>query len=343
MKESYIGYAGFTPQEESDVMIRLRVLAAEIFKERAYAEYVLRQMFPSTAVGEYLDLHAAERGLTRKPATKAHGWVFFYPAEEEHESILIPAGTVVCAYTNMHRFVTDSDVVLGAEDERAAVRVTAVEAGAEYNVNGGTVTIIVTPITGVGRITNAAPYSGGTDTESDDELRARVMDSYVNISNGANAAYYKNIALSVSGVASASVVGCGRGPGTVDVYVIGEGGQSLTTSQMAQVQELLTQGRELNVDVRAAEPEWIPASLYIRLRVKPGYDFNTVAAQVRQAVGSFIDNLGIGRDLLVSEVGEVIYHIKGVSDYRFLESYGSDCPISDSQIAYADNIIVSEV
>lgn len=343
MKQSYISYAGFEPQEGSDVMIRLRVLAAELYKERAYQEYVLRQMFPSTAVGEYLDMHAAERGLTRRPAAKAHGSVTFFPAEETHGSILIPAGTVVCAYTNMHRFVTDSDVILDAEDDRASAYVTAVEAGAAYNVNGGTVTIIVTPITGIGSVTNGGPYSGGADTESDDDLRARVQDSYVNISNGANAAYYKRLAMSVSGVASASVVGCGRGAGTVDVYVIGEGGSSLSNAQMAQVQTLLTQGRELNVDVRAAEPDPIGISLYIRLKVEPGYDFNTVAGEVRQAVTHFVDNLGIGRDLLLSEVGEVIYHIKGVHDYRFLESYGSDSPISDSQIAYADNIVVREV
>lgn len=343
MKQSYIGYAGFEPQEGSDVMIRLRVLAAEIFKERAYAEYVLRQMFPSTAVGEYLDMHAAERGITRRPAAKAHGSVYFYPSEETHGSILIPAGTVVCAYTNMHRFVTDSDVVLGAEDTRALAYVTAAQAGADYNVNGGTVTIIVTPITGIGRVTNGAPYSGGADTESDDDLRARVQDSYRYISNGANAAYYKRLAMSVSGVASASVVGRARGEGTVDVYVIGDGGMSLSNTQMAQVQALLTQARELNVDVRAAEPEPIGISLYIRLKVEPGYDFDTVADEVRQAVTRFIDDLGIGRDLLLSEVGEVIYHIKGVRDYRFLESYGSDCPISDSQIAYPENIVVREV
>ena len=112
MKQSYTGYAGFTPSDQSDVMIRLRVLAGEIYSERAYAEYILRQMFPSTATGEYLDRHAAERGLTRKPAVKAHGAVAFFPVEQTHGDILIPAGTVVCTDTDLHRYVTDSDVVL---------------------------------------------------------------------------------------------------------------------------------------------------------------------------------------------------------------------------------------
>lgn len=343
MKESYINYAGAIPGEESDVMIRLRTLAAEIVKERAYAEYILRQMFPSTATGEYLDLHAAQRGLTRRPATKTTGMVTFFPADEIHGSIRIPAGTVLCAHTNMCRFVTDSDVTLEEGEDRVRARVTAAEAGARYNVRGGTVTMMVTPIAGISHVSNGAPFSGGTDTESDDALRERIRDSYAHISNGANASYYKRLAMSVSGVVSASVVGCGRGAGTVDVYVVGEDGMSLSSDQMAEVQALLTEGRELNVDVLACDPEAIEVSLYIRLRTMPGYDFDAVAQEVRQAVISFIDNLGIGRDVKLSEIGEVIYHIKGVADYRFSEEYGGDCPIADSQIASADNIVVREV
>ena len=341
MKESYISYAGFEPQEQSDIMIRLRVLAAEIFKERAYAAFVLRQMFPSTAVGEYLDRHAAQRGLERKQATKASGSVTFFPSEEVHDTIRIPAGTVVCSYLDMRRFATDSEAILTPEDDRIFVPVTAVEPGADFNVNGGTVTIIVTPVAGIGRVTNVLPFHNGTDTESDDALRARLTESYANISNGANAAYYKRLATSVSGVAYASVVG--GTAGTVKVYVLGDGGEPLSPAKLNEVQALLTEGRALNATVTALEPEEIEVSLYIRLKVKAGYDFNTVANEVRQAVVDFINGLGIGRDVLLSEIGEVIYHIKGVADYRFLESYGSDCPISDAQYACADNIIVSEV
>ena len=343
MKENYIRYAGFEPQEQSDVMIRLRVLAAEICKERAYAEFILRQMFPSTAVGEYLDRHAAERGLTRKAATKASGKVFFFSEAETHDAILIPAGTVVCSYIDMRRFVTDSDAVIAAGEDRALVPVTAAEAGADYNVNGGTITMIVTPVPGIGRVYNSGLIRGGADSESDEALRARVLDSYVNISNGTNAAYYKKTAVSVGGVADASVVGCARGAGTVDVYVLGEGGTPVTTDQLNEVQMLLSEARELNVDVRAQQPEEIEVSLYINLKVKPGYDFDAVAAEVRQAVTEHINGLGIGGDVLLSEIGEVIYHIKGVAGYRFSESYGSDCTISDAQYACADNIVVREV
>lgn len=343
MKESYIGYAGFAPQEQSDIMIRLKALAAELYKEHVYAEHLLRQMFPSTATGEYLDSHAAERGLSRKQATKAHGTVFFYAAEEEHGAILIPAGTTLMTYTDLNRYTTDSDVILPENEQRVLASITAVKAGEEYNALGGTVTILATPIAGIGRVHNGSLIVGGTDTESDEELRARVLDSYVNISNSTNAAYYKRLAMSVNGVASASVVGCARGAGTVDVYVLGPEGEDVTASQLAQVQTLLTHERELNVDVRACRPEPLGITVYIFLQVEAGYDFETVADEVETAVEDFVNNLGIGRDVLLSEIGEVIHHIAGVRNYRFAQEYGADCTVFPSQYAYAEHVVVNEV
>jgi len=343
MKESYSDYAGFTPSEQSDVMIRLKVLAGEIYKERAYAEYILRQMFPSTAVGEYLDLHAAERGLTRRQATKATGYAAFYPSEETHDSILIPAGTIVSTIAGMRRYVTDSDVTLSASQDYVTAPITAIAEGADYNAVAGMLGIIVTPVIGIGRVVNGSPITGGADTESDEALRARVKASYETISNGANAAYYQSLAMSVSGIGSASVVGGARGAGTVNVYVLGSDGSTVTAAKLSEVQTLLSAERELNVDVRACHPEEIDISLYIRLKVQPGYSFNAVADQVRSAVEDFIDGLGIGRDVLLCEIGELIYHIKGVADYKFLESYGSDCAISNAQFACADVITVREV
>lgn len=341
MKQSYAGYGGFTPSEESDILIRLRVLAGEIYQLRVNEEYIARQLFPSTAEGEYLDLHAAERGLTRKAATNATGRVNFYPDNPVHPDILIPAGTVVCTYSDMLRFTTDSDMLLEENAASVTVDVTAQAPGAAWNVRAGTVSIIVTPVAGIGRVYNGAVFKNGTDTESDDALRARIIDSYVNIVNGANASYYRSLALSVPGVYSASVIGRARGSGTVNVYISGVG-EPVPSAVKQQVQTLMNTGRELNVDVLVCDPEAVDVSIYIRISVEPGYVYSTVAEQVRSAVTDYINALGVGVDVRLSKIGEVVQHIKGVADYRFVDSYGSDRLISDSQYAAADSILVGE-
>lgn len=341
MLTTYEGESGFRPENESDVMLRLRVLAGEIYQERAYAEYILRQMFPTTAQGEYLDAHASQRGLTRKNGTRAVGAVTFYPVEEEHEAILIPAGTEVCTTDDLLRFTTDNDAVLQENAGSVSVSATAQEIGSAYNILSGKIGIMVTPVLGIALVGNQAGFTGGTDDESDEELRKRVTESYVNISNGANAAYYCSIALSVDGVYSASAVGCARGVGTVDVYACGRG-SALPAATITEIQSLLDEKREVNVDVRACNPTAVNINLYIRLTVADGYDFNAVAGMVQAAVRNYINGLGIGKDLWLSDVGDVIYHVEGVSGYRFLENYGSDREIPLTSYAKAVSIIVRD-
>ena len=341
MIASYEAESGFRPRNESDVMLRLRVLAGEIFRERAHAEFIMRQMFPSTASGEYLDMHAQQRGLNRKNATRAHGSVTFTAVEGEHEAIQIPVGTQVSTSDGSLRFITDSNAVIDAQSQTATAYVTAVRGGSAYNVLSGKIGIVVTPVLGVASVANAAAFSGGSDSESDEQLRERVIDSYRNIINGANAAYYRSVALSVDGVYSASAVGCGRGTGTVDVYACAKG-SVLSAEIIDEIQALLDEKRELNVDAKVFSPTAMNINLYIRLEVSEGYDFDTVAAEVREAVREYINSLGIGNDLLLCNVGEVIYHIEGVAGYKFLESFGSDREVPLTRFAKANTILVRD-
>ena len=72
MKESYISYAGFEPQEQSDIMIRLRVLAVKIVYKSNGGIYALapgqpdvkRSVYPAFGVDEEPSQHrtpAADR------------------------------------------------------------------------------------------------------------------------------------------------------------------------------------------------------------------------------------------------------------------------------------------
>ena len=339
MLSAYENESGFRPENESDIMLRMRVLAGEVYREHAYAEYILRQMFPATATGEYLDAHAQQRGLSRKNATYAAGRVTFTAVDQEHEEIRIPAGTEVCTAEDQLRFTTDRDAVISAEGSTVHVNVTAVQPGSAYNVSPGSVSIIVTPVLGIAAVSNGSSFSGGTDTESDDLLRERVIDSYRNVINGANAAYYRSIAMSVDGVYSASAVGCGRGVGTVDVYACGRG-STLSAAKLNEIRSLMEEKREVNADVKVFSPTAVNINLYIILTVEDGYDFNTVAGEVQTVVTDYINGLGIGHNLLLCDVGDVIYHTEGVEDYQFVESYGSSRMVPLTHYAKANNILV---
>ena len=63
--------AGFTPEADCDLAVRLYAAAAELQALGIQGEWVLDQSFPQTAGGAYLDYHAQMRGITRTAATKA--------------------------------------------------------------------------------------------------------------------------------------------------------------------------------------------------------------------------------------------------------------------------------
>ena len=58
MEDAYEEKSGCRPEAVSDIGLRLRVLAGEIYRAQEQVAWLKRQAFPQTAEGEYLDRHA---------------------------------------------------------------------------------------------------------------------------------------------------------------------------------------------------------------------------------------------------------------------------------------------
>ena len=63
--------AGFPADDASDIGIRLKVLAGELFSACTNLDWLQRQVFPQTAQGIQLDYHAQQRGIQRKSAVRS--------------------------------------------------------------------------------------------------------------------------------------------------------------------------------------------------------------------------------------------------------------------------------
>ena len=325
MIENYEFYSGSTISDESDIMLRLKVLSAEIYNNYVAQEFVKRQMFISTATGEYLDKHAQQRGLIRKEAVKATGEVTFSVVDASESDIVIKKGTVVATVGPVAKsYETVEDATLLAGQKSVKVKVVAVQGGSDYNVSENTVTVMVTPPLNISAVVNKSAFKGGFDKETDEVLRKRVLASYQDISNSTNAVYYKRLALSVDGIHSASVVPCSRGAGTVDVYVCGYNGESVTRAQIEQAQALIDENRELNVDVFVLYALKNDVLFSFTLEVFDGYDFNELSALLKEKITDYVNSLSVGEPVLLSNVGDIIHHTQGVKNYSFIDAYCSD-------------------
>ena len=95
MKNVYEQETGDSFNEKSDIAIRLKVLAGEIFKVQTNLEWWKRQMFAVSASGECLDKLASQRDIERKKAMKSTGEITFYISQPCSHDIIIPKGCVV--------------------------------------------------------------------------------------------------------------------------------------------------------------------------------------------------------------------------------------------------------
>lgn len=312
MSNYYTSLVSSAPDQASDVMIRIRVLAAQLSTYCEEAEEAARQAFPTTATGEALEHHAALRGLSRKEGAKAVGVISFRRSTPAGYQIIIPAGTVIQSEgEETMQFVTVQNATMSANGTSTIAQVEAVEPGSQYNLKAGSLTVMVTPPPGITQMTQVTDCMGGADPESDEDLRARLLESCRNPVIGGNAGFYQGLVLAQSGVAKAKVLPVQRGNGTLDIVVYGKNG-GLGTSRIAAIQQAINKERDLGVDVLVRDAQTVPMELILSIAVKDGWDYSTVSATCKSALEAEINSLGIGEPWLLARIYRVVMSQEGV-------------------------------
>lgn len=314
MMRDFTARTGMEIAGSGDLSARLYAAAAQIYGLYVQADWVNRQCFPQTAQGEYLDYHAQLRALERKSASHARGEVRFFgdgAAEVDRE---IPAGTV-CMTPGLVSFATTQSGVLAAGESHVDIPVRAVEAGTAGNVIAGSVRLLSTVPVGVTGCTNPCAMSGGGDAEEDEQLRKRILDSFLRLPNGANSAFYEQGALSFEDVVSAVALPRSRGVGTVDVVVATEQGvpeQELLDSLNAYFGER----REIAVDVAARAPRTVTVDVAVQIQSS---NMEEASAKVEQAVRNWFSGQRLGENVLRARLGSVVFAVDGVENYVLSE------------------------
>ncbi len=312
MTTYYCNQTKCTPDQASDVMIRIRVLADQLAEHCKTAEAAVQNAFPLTAEGEALERHAALRGLTRKAGDKAVGVVSFGRPAPAGYSILIPQGTVVqSGGEEPLRFVTTEDVALPGSFSDIIASVQAVEPGARYNLKKNSITVMVTPPPGITLIRHVTACKGGTDSEGDEALRRRLLDTCRGPAIGGSPGYYRKLALDQTGVGKVKVLPVCRGAGTVDLVVRGSYG-ALYPADLNRLRELFRGQRELGVDVLVREVQTTPVNLSLTLGVREGWDYDAVRESCEEALQEELEGLDIGEPWLLARMYRCVMSQEGV-------------------------------
>lgn len=329
---------GLTAAGGGDLSVRFYAVAAELYSLYVQAEWTRNQCFPQTAEGEQLDRHAALRGVTRRAAAKAEGVIRFYVESAREDDVAVPAGTV-CMTAGQVRFETTEDGMIPAGALYAEVPARAAEAGVSGNAAAGTILSMAVAPTAVSACVNPAAFSGGRDTEGDEDLRRRVLETYARLANGANAAYYKQAALSFGQVAAAQVVPRSRGVGTVDVIVATQAGVP-EQELLDEVEEYIQSMREIAVDVKALAPETVTADVTVSVEPETGADSAEVISRAESAVRNWFTGERLGRSVRVAQLTALVFGVDGVANCT-VTLPAADIAVTDIQLPVLGTLTVT--
>ena len=308
---------GFTMDDTADLAVRLYAAAAQIQTLYAYSDWAVNQSFPQTATGEDLDYHAALRGITRKAGTKARGSLRFRLDAAREDDLTVNKGTV-CATAGLVRFVTTKDGVIPAGELYADIPAEAESVGTSGNAGAETITVMTRAPEGVSGMLNPKAFTGGSGAETDEELRARVLDSFIRLPNGANAAFYELRALSHAGVEAAVVIPRMNGIGTVGVVIAAPEGVP-SEELLQEVQDDLDAVREIAVDVTVLAPEVQSVAVTAQLLPETGVSFETAKAAAEKAVRALFTGALLGKSLYRAAILSAIFETGTVQNVKLLQ------------------------
>ncbi len=196
MKKSFFNETGKTVENISDIGARFQAVASELYSISCYGDFVLKQAFPQTATGKYLDNHAQLRGITRFDSAKAEGELTFSLEEAVQKDVEIPQGTI-CSLKDepFIQFVTTENAVITNGNLSVTVPAKALESGSSHNVGAGKIDVIVNPPASVSYVNNQNDFSGGCDYENDYSLRKRLLSVYKIPLTGFNSESFRQVIL----------------------------------------------------------------------------------------------------------------------------------------------------
>lgn len=330
---------GLEIQGGCDLAARMYAVAAQVYSLLIQGEWVTRQCFPQTAQGEYLERHAQLRGLERKEAAYAQGVVRFFVGQAAGLDRTVGKGTV-CMTAGLIRFETTREGVIKAGESYVDVPVRAVEPGSGGNILANTIVSMAVAPVGVRSCTNLDAFSGGGDTETDEELRERVMDTFKRLPNGANAAFYEQGALSFDEVAAATVIPRARGKGTVDVIAAtleGVPNQAL----LVKLEEYFQSRREIAVDVLVRPPSILQVNVTVKVKAQAGQK-QAVLDKVEETLRGWFTGKRLGQPVLLAQLGALVYGCSGVENYK-ITAPAADVSVTKEQLPVLGTLTVEEL
>lgn len=222
--------------------------------------------------------------------------------------------------------------------ERITLPVEAVETGIAYDAGAGEVTVQLSDI-GADSITNKEPIEGGTDPETDEALRARLLARFEGIGPG-NIRAYKVWAGEYPGVGRVVVIPLWDGPNTVLIIALTATGDPVSTEVVEGLQAFLDpvaglgEGQSpIGHDVTVTTAEAIEVDFSAEIEFEPGYSLDGAAGTVAMrddieaAIRDYFESAEPGGEVVRQKAGGRVVAFTGVHDIAKVKLNGAEANV----------------
>ncbi len=310
--------AGCVVDDASDMAIKLKVIAGELSALYDRLDFYENQIYPNTAEGEYLKRHGDARGIHRKTASKSTGAVEFICKTPAEHDILIPIGTLLTSSkSNGVMFQTTNELTIKQGATKGGTFIESVDCGSHTSIAPNFIDILVTPIAGITSIRNPDKIGGGSDEESDQLYRQRIIESYSKISNGANLNYYEQFAKSKGDIWYAKAIFTPGVSNQIQLYVENYT-RSISDSTISALQSEIEKVRELGIKVIVSRPVKKRIDVKLNVKVDNLADENSYYIQITELVNEQVQNFNIGQRFSPAIITSNILKIDGVNDVEII-------------------------
>jgi uncharacterized phage protein gp47/JayE len=264
----------------------------------------MKQIIVDTASAEYLDRWAVIWGLQRKQPNYAEGNVFF----TGNDGAEIPAFTKIQTSDNFI-FHTMAEAVI--KNGTASIKIQADIPTIDANMKGNTPLNLISPIANVKSncmLDEFGTYNGA-NIESDDSLKARVLDRIRNAPCAGNKKDYETWCLQIPGITRAWCYPQYPADGSVGLSFVRDNDDNIipNTKQLEEVKNTISQLMPCTVSLNVFAPKSNVVDFIVKSTDISDETKNTITEQLKY----LFFNIGVpGNAIYISDIYESLSQIK---------------------------------
>lgn len=314
------------PLESDEFKIILEAFAYRELHLRAYFNEIAKSFFLSTTTGVDLDNYAVFYGVERLQGAKPYAEYEFELSGALSQDVTVPVNLVLTDETSSYEAILLEDVVIAAGTTKATGTVELQLETYQSEVKTETIT---TPLPFVVAAKATEIFGNGSDVESDDNFRDRILLSMADKSTAGSEETYKSFTFNADERIE-DVAVLNGGSGIVNVYYYSAAADEL---MQTRVEDTLNakEVRPLTDTVVVNTATEVPFSVTAELKILPNQETATVYTNAIASLEAGLKTLKkIGTDVTLSEINKFL-KVDGVKEV-VISSPGANVVTADNEI-----------